>query len=223
MRKTIVPILLILTCTALVQAGTRGQLRQGGQFYNQEKYGSALNVYQNILKKDPENQFALFNAANAYYRLNEYTQAEELYKKTSQTKGGYAQSALYNLGNTYYHAGDKEQAKSAFIEALLKDPQDKEAAHNLQVIIKENQQNQQNQSQHNQDNQDNKSDNQQDQPNNNQNQGQNQDQQNQQNQKQSGQLNKQDADRVMSMAKENEFKHGMSSGNSQDQTVEKDW
>jgi len=221
MKKFFLSFAFVAICAASLQASTQGQLRQGGKLYNHEKYGSALNIYHNILKKDPNNQPTLFNAGNAYYRLNEYTQAEDFYKKAAKLDGNYGQSALYNLGNAYYKAGDTEKAKNAYIQALLKDPQDKEAAHNLQLLIKQNQQNQNNQNDQNQDNQDNQSDNQNDQQNQDQNKG--QQPQNQPEQKQSGQLNKQDADRVMSMAKENEFKSSLSSGDAGEQTIEKDW
>lgn len=222
MRKLFSAILLVCLIVPAAYASTRSQLRQGGKFYQDEKYGSALNVYQNILKKNPANQRALFNAGNAYYRLHEYTQAEETYKKAAELSGDYEQSALYNLGNAYYHAGNIEQAKAAYQAALLKNPQDKEAAHNLQLLIQEQeQQQQQNKNQNNQDNQDKQSDNQNQQ---------NQDgkgqtpQQPQSNQDKSGQLSKQDADRVMSMAKENEPKPAtMAPGNSTEQMVDKDW
>lgn len=218
MKKLGIFFLLLLAVPAL-QAGTRGQLRQGGKFYNNQKYGSALNVYQNILKKNPNDQRALFNAANAYYRLNEYTQAEDLYKKASQQTGDYAQSALYNLGNAYYKAGDKEQAKGAYQQALLQNPQDKEAAHNLQLLLQEEQQNK-NDNQQNDDNQNNQSSNQ-----NQQNQdgkGQSQSQPDSQQSKQN-QLSQQDADRVMAMAKENEHKPSITQNKNGGETVEKDW
>ena len=208
---------LLILGTSL-QAGVRGQLRQGGKLYNAQKYGSALNVYQNVLKENATDQHALFNAANAYYRLNEYTQAEELYKKAAELPGNYAQNALYNLGNAYYRAGDKTHAKEAFQKAILQNPQDKEAIHNLQLIIQD--QKQQNDNQNNQNNSDNKSDNQQDK--NQDNKGSNQ-QEHQQRQPQNGQLSQQDADRVMSMAKESEYKPGANGGVSADSSIEKDW
>ena len=64
-------LLAFLFLAAAAQAGVRGQLRQGGKFYNDQKYGSALNSYQEILKEDPNNQQALFNAGNAYYRIHD--------------------------------------------------------------------------------------------------------------------------------------------------------
>ena len=216
-------LILLWTICFPVQAGVQGQLRQGGKLYEAQKYGSALNVYNEILKNHPEDQRALFNAGNAYYRLNEYTQAEETYKQAAQQAGSYSQDALYNLGNAYYKAGDKQKAIEAFKQAIFKNPQDKEAVHNLQLLLQEqqnknNQQNDQNQQNQNQDS-DNQS--QQDQQ---QNQGQNP-QENKQdpNQQQQPKMSKQDADRVMSMAKENEYKPNAAGNQSPNQQVEKDW
>ena len=142
-------LISLLLLTISVHAGVRSQLRQGGKLYNAKKYGSALNVYQNILKENANDSRALFNTGNAYYRLNEYTQAEESYKKAAELSGDYSQSALYNLGDAYYRAGDKTRAKEAYQKAILQNPQDKEAIHNLQLIIQE-QQDQKNDNQNNQ-------------------------------------------------------------------------
>lgn len=217
MRRICFLLLLAFSCTA-AQAGVRGQLRQGGQFYNDQKYGSALNSYNEILKDNPNDQRALFNAGNAYYRLNEYTQAQDAYKKAAELPGDYAQSALYNLGNAYYRAGDKEKAIETFKEAILKDPTDKEAIHNLQLILKNQQQ--QNDNQNNNNNQDQSSDNQNQQNNDGKGQA---PQQRQPQQDQQSQLDKNAADRVMSMAKENEYRQSAASNRPQDNSVEKDW
>ena len=217
MSKWSVCLVFLLAVTA-AQAGVRGQLRQGGQFYEDQKYGSALNSYNTILKKHPDNQRALFNAGNAYYRLNEYTQAEEMYQKAASEEGDLSQSALYNLGNAYYRAGNTEKAIESYKAAILDNPQDKEAVHNLQLILQQQQQNQDNQN--NQDNQDQNSDNQNQQNDNNKGQA---PQDSQQNQDKSGQLDKNAADRVMAMAKENEYRRSGSSNQQPDQTVEKDW
>ena len=217
--KKFLCIICLLTVAAALQAGVRGQLRRGGQLYNAKKYGSALNVYQDILKDHAADQRALFNAANAHYRLNEYTQAEQLYKKAAELPGDYSQSALYNLGNAYYHAGDKTQAIEAYRAAILQNPKDKEAIHNLQLIIQEKQNNK-NDNDKNQDKQNKDSDNQQQQDQDNKGQT---PQQQEQSQPQDGQLSQQDADRVMSMAKESEYKPGAHANAAQASSPEKDW
>ncbi len=217
MNKLAVFLLFLLAFTA-AQAGVRGQLRQGGDFYKDQKYGSALNSYNAILKDYPDNQYALFNAGNAYYRLNEYTQAEEMYKKAAEQTGDFSQSALFNLGNAYYRAGNREKAIESYKAAILQNPKDKEAIHNLQLILQQEQQDQNNQN--NQNNQDQSSDNQSQQNDNNKGQS---PQDMQDSQDQSSQLDKSAADRVMAMAKENEYRRSGSAGRQPDSTVEKDW
>lgn len=217
MKRICVFLAFLAFCTT-AQAGVRAQLRQGGKFYKEQKYGSALNSYQQILKQHPDNQQALFNSGGAYYRLNEYTQAEEAYKKAAQSQGEYAQDALFNLGNAYYRAGNNRQAIESYKAALLKDPSDKEAAHNLQLVLKQEQQNQNNQNNNN--NQDQHSDNRDQQNQNNQGQA---PQDNQGRQEQNSQLDKDAAERVMAMAKENEYRRGGASNLRPEQTVEKDW
>ncbi len=213
----VLPILLLLAPAA--QAGVRAQLRQGGQFYNDQKYGSALNSYQEILKEDPANQQALFNAGNAYYRLNEYTLAEEAYKQAAELTGDLSQDALFNLGNAYYRAGDRQKAIESYKKAVLSNPKDKEAIHNLQLALQQEQQ--KNDNQNNNNNQSQSSDNQ-SQPNQD-NKGQAPQNPQQDKQDKQTQLDKSAADRVMSMAKENEYRRSASSNRQPDQTVEKDW
>lgn len=217
MKKTLCAFIL-LSLAAALHAGARAQLRQGGKFYNDQKYGFALNSYLGLLKQNPSDQRALFNAGNAYYRLNEYTQAEENFKKAAEAKGDYSQNALFNLGNAYYRAGDRQKAIESYKAAILADPQDKEAVHNLQLVMREEQQDKDNQNNNN--NQDKSSDNQNQQNNDGKSQA---PQTPRQERDEQGRLSKNDADRVMAMAKENEYKRAAGAGRAPEQTVEKDW
>ncbi len=218
MRKAGI-FLCFLFLAAAAQAGVRSQLRQGGKFYNDQKYGSALNSYQEILKEDPTNQRALFNAGNAYYRLNDYTRAEEIYKLAAEETGDLSQDALFNLGNAYYRAGDRQKAIESYKEAILRNPKDKEAIHNLQLAIQQEQQ--QNDNQNNNNNQSQSSDNQSQQDQDNKGQAPQDPQKKDQNEQ--SKMDKSAADRVMSMAKENEYRRSAASNRQPDQTVEKDW
>ncbi len=214
--------LLLMLCTISAYAGVRGDLRDGGKLYEGKKYGQALAKYNEALEKEPHNEDASFGAGAAAYYLKDYQAAEQAFEQTIDQEGELIQDALFNLGNTYYRAGETEKAKQAYRQAIVKNPKDKEAIHNLQLII-EQQQSQQNQNNQNEQNQDNNSSNQsqQDQQGN----GSGSQEQEQQSPSQpQDQMDKSDADRVMQMARENEYKKPTQSGAArQGSTVEKDW
>ena len=219
----------LLAIAAPLQAGVKGDVRQGSKLYAQEKYGEALSRYEKALQADPQNDQARFGAGASAYYLKEYDQAAQAFENTAESSGALRQDSLFNLGNTHYRAGHKEQAIAAYKQAILHNPQDKEAIHNLQLLLKE-QQNQQNKNNQNNENKDKNSQNQdqQEQQNNKgqapQEQNSQQNKQPQQPQQQQEGMNKQDASRVMQLARDNEFKRPSQPGQSgQDETVEKDW
>lgn len=221
------PIIFFLCLFALpLHAGVNSQLRQAGKLYKQEKYGQALASYQKALQQDPSNAQAAFGVGAAAYYLKEYQQAQQAFENIPNTQSSLEQDALFNLGNTFYRSGQKEQAIEAYKQAILQNPQDKEAIHNLQLVLQD-QQNQQNKNNQNNQNQNKNSQNQQQQDQQNSAGQSSQDQQNQQPQQpqeQKNQLDQQSAQRVMQLARDNEYKRPTQLGqNTADDQVEKDW
>ena len=220
-------ILLLLVSALPLHAGVNSQLRQSGKLYSQKKYGQAFANYNEILQETPQNEQAAFGAGASAYYLKDYPAAAHAFEQVVKQQGLRSQDALFNLGNTYYRAGQKEKAISAYRQAILKNPQDKEAIHNLQLLLQE--QNQSN-NQNNQNNQNSDS--------NSSNQGQGpqdnpagsrpdnpeasdktpspQEQQNQQAEKEAAQ-------RVLQLARENEQKPTQKAYASSENSVEKDW
>lgn len=220
MKKLACFLLLLLASSAF--AGVRGDLREAGKLYQDKKYGQALAKYQTALQKAPNKEQASFGAGAASYYLKDYQAAENSFKNTAEQNGKLRQDALFNLGNAYYRAGDKEKAVSAYRQAIVANPKDKEAVHNLQLII-EQQQGEQNQNNQNQQNSNNNSSNQSKQDQNNKGQAPQDKGQEEQPSKPQDAMNKDDADRVMQMARDNEYKKPTQPGEAQDPTVEKDW
>ena len=218
MKKLLCLVLLFAAFSA--HAGVRAELRQGGKLYEDKKYGQALSKYTEALQKDPTNEDAAFGAGAAAYYLKDYQSAEQAFEQTAQQAGELMQDSLFNLGNTYYRAGNTEKAIEAYRQAIVKNPKDKEAVHNLQLLLQQ-QQNQQNQNNQNQQNQDQNSSNQSQQ--NQEDKGSAADQQQQNPSNPQDQMNKDDANRVMQMARENEYRKPTQPGNVQGSTVEKDW
>jgi len=218
-----IALICLFTCTAF--AGTRGDLRKSGVLYQQQKYGQALSSYNDLLHKQPTNEEASMGAGASAYYLKDYTAAQHTFEKTALLNGIRKLDALFNMGNAYYRAGNKEKAIDAYRQVLTQNPQDKEALHNLQLILEEQQNQQNDNNQNNDQNQDQKSPNQGD--------GKEQPQKEdsssgadgqQPQQQQPQQADKDAADRVMQMAKENETKHNPSMGKTnKSEYVEKDW
>ena len=221
MMKKLTCFLLLLLASSAV-AGVRGDLREAGKLYQDKKYGQALTKYQTALKKAPHKEQASFGAGASSYYLKDYQSAEKAFESTAEQNGKLRQDALFNLGNAYYRAGNKEKAVSAYRQAIIANPKDKEAVHNLQLII-EQQQSEQNQNNQNTQNNSQNSSNQSQQDQNNK--GQSPQEQGQEEKPSTPQdaMNKDDAARVMQMARENEYKKPTQQGAAQDPTVEKDW
>ncbi len=213
------PLLFLLLLTAVPAfAGVQAGLREGGKLFEEKKYGQALAAYNQILRDKPQDEAASFGAGAAAYYLKDYGSAEAAFKQAARQEGSLKEDALFNLGNAYYRAGDKKKAAEIYRQVILQNPKDKDAVHNLQLILEEQQ------NQNNNDNQNNQNQNQ-DSPNqsgggaqNDQNSAGDQTQNSSQNQE-----NKDAADRIMQMARENEYKKPQSAGAAQDDTVEKDW
>ena len=155
MRKWM--ICLSVFCALPLWAGVQGDLRQSGKLYKQKKYGQALSKYNDILKEHPANQEAALGAGAAAYYLTDYAAAQAAISQASEQATPRQPDAFFNLGNAYYRAQNAQKAKQAYRQAILKNPQDKEAIHNLQIILEEKQNQQNNNQQNDQNEKDNSS------------------------------------------------------------------
>ena len=221
-------LIVLLTLSALIfpsalYAGGAGDLRKGNRAYDKEKYGEAFEYYSKAAAEgEPEKGF--YNSAAALYRLQDYQGALQAYDAL-KAGGQFQQDAYYNSANAYYNSGDRENALKNLRKALLLNREDKEALHNLQFILRE-QQNQKNKQDKNNNQGDNKSqqDNQDNSDDQNQSGDQRQEEQNQQGQNDSERrLSEAEADNILQMSKEHvqQNKKDMSGVGAAE--VEKDW
>lgn len=225
-------ILLAAACLILLTplyGGVNSEVRQGNKLYQKGKYGAALSKYEQALQADPHNQSAAFGAGAAAYYLKDYQTAAKTFEQAAQEQGPLNQDAQFNLGNAHYRAGDKNAAIYSYKQAILQNPQDKEAIHNLQIVLQQDQ-NQQNQNNQNDQNQNQNSQNQDKQDPSEQKGAAPQEQPNAPQQPEpnpqpaENQLDKQAAQRLMQLARDNEYKKPTRPGqSSDDETVEKDW
>ena len=228
--------LLIIFSTVPLAAGVQGDLRQGGKLYNQKKYGQALEKYNEILGRHPSDQEAALGAGASSYYLKDYSAAQAAFSQAAEQESPRQADALFDLGNAYYRANELDKASQAYRQAILKNLNDKDAIHNLQLLL-EDQQNQQQKNDQNNQNQQNNSANQQPKqgdeskagnnqsvPAENKQSPEQQDQQPDQPQDSPSQAEKDAADRVMQMAREKEAKPQQQNNKGfSDNLIEKDW
>jgi Ca-activated chloride channel family protein len=150
--KKLLPLVLV-SAFALAACGLSAQKlnNQGNEaFYNQD-FDGALAAYQEAQADSPELAEPHYNAANAHYRQGAYEQAEkELEQTLIKDEGDLSQSSTYNLGNTFFQGEQYEQAIEAYKEVLRLNPDDIEAKQNLELALRQLQQQQQEQEQQDQ-------------------------------------------------------------------------
>jgi Ca-activated chloride channel family protein len=147
--KTILRVVLVL---ASVQAASAESVReatsQGNKLYAQGNFNEAINQYDQALVESPQALEPKFDKANSYYRLDDLSNAMDLYRQvaTESKDMKLVAKAKYNLGNTYFQQGSKqkdsdprkaikdmETAISSWRGALDIEPKDTKAAKNIEV------------------------------------------------------------------------------------------
>jgi tetratricopeptide (TPR) repeat protein len=147
--KKLLPLVLVATValTACSQATEKLNSAGNDAFANQD-YAAALAAYEQASTEAPELAQPHFNAANAYYRQENYPAAQQQIEQTLiKDDGSLTQDTVYNLGNTFFQGEQYEQAIVAYQEALRLNPEDMEAKHNLELALQQQQEQQQDQQQ----------------------------------------------------------------------------
>ena len=186
MRKFVTICLLALL--SLSAFGQKADLRRGNRQFRKEKYAEADISYRKALMQDTALVATRYNLANNLYRQGNMEEAAKQLDAVAQNAAGTRFSADYyfNRGNVAIAQEDWKTAVGAFMECLLRTPDDLAAKENFIYArnkLMEQQQQQQNENQdQDQDQDQNQDQNQQNQQN--QDQNQDQDQQDQQNQDQ---------------------------------------
>lgn len=156
--KTILLFLMLAVATVLSAcAGTdAGKLNQeGNDAYAKQAYEDAWARYQAAQIEDPAKAEPYYNAANTLYRQGNYQDAlEQMQQALAYTNDeSLAGRGFFNLGNTAYNLQDLTTAVDAYKQALLRDPNDQDAKHNLELALAQQQQQQSQQQQSDQEQQ----------------------------------------------------------------------
>ena len=142
-------ILALSPSPSLARTGSaRETLRQGNRLYGENQYAEAVNKYNDVLVEQPQAVEPKFNKANSYYRLDDLSEAMDLYQQVAAESKDMplVAKAKYNLGNCFFQRGtkqrdsnlqkaveDMETSIANWRQVLDIDPQNKKAAKNIEV------------------------------------------------------------------------------------------
>lgn len=132
--------IFILFLPALLQAQqANNNIQKGNEAYRKGDYTVAIEQYKAALQKDPKNNIARFNLANALQKQNQDAEAEKKYNDIIDhpDAGSLKAASSYNKGVTFLKQKDLLKAITSFKEALKQNPNDEEARENLQKAMNE--------------------------------------------------------------------------------------
>ena len=104
--------------------------------HQEGKTDIAQDLYNQILKIDPNHSSALNNIAVIFSNLKEHQKAKNCYEKAIAINPNSA-DALNNLGIIFNELGENQKAKECFEKAIKINPNYADAHNNLGVIFKE--------------------------------------------------------------------------------------
>jgi tetratricopeptide (TPR) repeat protein len=133
--------LLVLTPRTAVALGpfqkNHPKVEDGMQAYEAGRYDDALAAFENARRELPDNAVVEFDRGNALYKLNRLDEAREAYHRVADLdRGDLGSKDYYNLGNALAELDQPKDAIAAYRKALLLDPKDDQARHNLEVVLR---------------------------------------------------------------------------------------
>ena len=189
-RYILLLLLSVLVVTPMWGQVDKKDVRRGNRDFRKENYREAEIDYRKALVKDSLSFAANYNLAGTLYREGDYAQAMQSLDKLKDAAPASQYSADYyfNLGDAALQQQDYQKAVEAFMQSLIRRPDDLQAKENFIYAKKKLQDQQQNQNNDQNNDQQNQNQDQQDQNQDQQDQNQNQqDQNNDQNQDQQNQ------------------------------------
>ena len=128
-------ILFLLMIPFLINAQSlRTKVNEGNTHYQAAEYEQAINKYKDALLDDPLHEVALFNEADALFKMEKYEEARAGYQKLLATKDlGLASQAHFNIGNTFFKEDKLPESIESYKRALELSPNDFDAKYNLEL------------------------------------------------------------------------------------------
>lgn len=142
--KHIRSVVLILTLITAIQSTINAQnanayVYKGNEAYNKGQFEDAIALYKEALRKEPFNNIARFNYANALQRKNDLAASTKEYSGiiSSTSDKAIQSNSYYNKALAELNQKELMQAITSFKNALKLNPDDTQARENLQLALNE--------------------------------------------------------------------------------------
>ena len=112
-------------------------MREGGSLERRGKYEEAVRKYQDALVLEPDNVRIHYDLGRALYRMKKHPEAAAEFQLglLSSARSLKARS-LYNIGNCQFRQNGLDAAIASYTQALMLDPNDRQAKQNLEFCWK---------------------------------------------------------------------------------------
>jgi tetratricopeptide (TPR) repeat protein len=113
------------------------EVERGLKAFDEGKYEESLKAFEAAERAAPNHPALEYNRGNALYRLGRFDEARAAYRRAAETAGtSLKERDLYNMGNALAELGDTPGAITAYRRALVLEPRDEAARHNLEVLLR---------------------------------------------------------------------------------------
>lgn len=198
-------LILLIACASIGRAQSVTKLmREGNKLYQSKLYAKAEVAYRKALQKDGRRADAVYNLGRTLQAEKKNKEAIEQYKQSASLENNAQKraSSYYNSGTIYQQQKDYKKAIAAYKDALRNNPNHSKARYNLE-LCKQEQKKQQNRGNGGDNNQKDKNKQQQDKNKQNK-QKQNNNQQNKDKKQQDNDMSKDNAQRLLDAAMQQE-------------------
>jgi Ca-activated chloride channel family protein len=132
-------LVILIFLTACGSSAARYNNR-GNKDFESQKFEEAMDDYTKAQQENPDLAEPYYNAGNTRHRQDDLGGAlAQLGQSLRTADDELAQQAFYNLGNTYFRAEKWPEAIEAYKQALLLNPDDLDAKHNLELALQKQQ------------------------------------------------------------------------------------
>ncbi|MBV8661341.1 MAG: tetratricopeptide repeat protein [Candidatus Dependentiae bacterium] len=111
---------------------------KGTKAYHQKDYDEALELFHDLMNKDPYNPVYNYNVGDILYRQKKYHEARQAFAHTiahARKTSKLAEQAYFNSGNCSYQLQEWNKAVDAYEQTLKIDDANEQAKHNLQLAL----------------------------------------------------------------------------------------